>query len=297
MLTHAQEVEYGKHVQQMMRLLAAKESLTLKLHRSPTQQEWAEFVHLPQPQLAQAIRTGQRARQKMVAANLRLVVAIAKRYQYRGLEMLDLVQEGAIGLQRGIEKFDPHQGNRLSTYCYWWITQAITRPIMERSRTIRLPMHITEKSNKIHKAARLLSQQLGRMPRLAELAAEVEMTPEQILRILEHKHNQAVSLDTPVGNSQDATLGELLEDESASAALEDALLSSSMRGDIEQLMNYHLTPQEQRVLSLRFGLIDENSLSLRKVGEQMNLSRERIRQLERQGLNKLRQHSAALDGY
>lgn len=145
--------------------------------------------------------------------------------------------------------------------------------------------------------ARLLSQQLGRMPLLHELAAEVEMTPGQILRVLEYKHNQAVSLDTPVGNSQDATLGELLEDDSASAALEDALLFSSMRGDIEQLMNQHLTSQEQQVLSLRFGLMNGNSLSLRKVGERMNLSRERIRQVERQGLNKLRQHSTALDGY
>ena len=135
------------------------------------------------------------------------------------------------------------------------------------------------------------------MPRLVELAGEVEMTTQQILQVLEYKHNQAISLDTPVGNSQDATLGELLEDDSASAALDDALLSDSMRGDIKQLMYHHLTTQEQQVLSLRFGLVDENSLSLRKVGEQMNLSRERIRQLERQGLNKLRQHSAVLDGY
>ena len=131
MLTHDQEIAYGKQVQQMMRLLAAKELLSEKLGREPTHYEWAKAEALSSCGLAQAIRMGQRARQKMVSANLRLVVAIAKKYQHRGLELLDLIQEGTIGLQRGVEKFDPSIGYRLSTYCYWWIKQAISRAIMD----------------------------------------------------------------------------------------------------------------------------------------------------------------------
>lgn len=298
MLTHELEVAYGRQVQQMMCLLEAKQSLALKLCREPTQHEWAVHVGQSQSQLAQTISTGQRARQKMVSANLRLVVAIAKKYQYRGLELLDLVQEGAIGLQRGIEKFDPAKGYRLSTYCYWWITQTVIRAVTDQSRTIRIPIHITEKLNKIKKSVRILSQKLGRTPNVRELAAEAQMSVEQILQLLEHKQKEAISLDTLVGVEQDTTLAELLEDDNAALAMEEDLLYSIMRKDMEHLMTEYLKPQEKQVLSLRFGLVGEDGgLSLGKIGEQMNLTRERIRQVEISGLKKLRQHCEALEGY
>lgn len=298
LLTHTQEVAYGKQVQQMMRALAAKESLSEKLCREPTQQEWVEVVRQSQSELAQTIRTGQRAREKMVIANLRLVVAIAKKYKYRGIEFLDLVQEGAIGLQRGIEKFDPSKGYRLSTYSYWWIMQALSRAVAEQSRIIRMPIHMTEKLNKIKKAARTLSQKLGRMPNVEELAASTQMTQEQVLQLFESKQKNAISLDTLISEGQDTTLGELLEDENAAAAMEDYVMYSSMREHMEQLMSEHLKPQEQEVLSLRFGLAGKDGgLSLGKIGQQMNLTRERIRQVESNGLNKLRRHSQALEGY
>lgn len=298
MLTHELEVAYGRQVQQMMRLLEAKQSLTLELSREPTTHEWALHVGQSQAQLARSISAGQRARQKMVSANLRLVVAIAKKYQHRELELLDLVQEGAIGLQRGVEKFDPAKGYRLSTYSYWWINQTVIRAVMDQSRTIRILIHITEKLNKIKKSTRILSQKLGRTPNVLELAQEAQMTVEQILQLLEHKQKAAISLDTLVGVEKDTTLGELLEDDNAAAAMEEDLLYSMMRTDMERLMSEYLKPQEQQVLSLRFGLVGkEGGLSLAKVGEQMNLTRERIRQVEFSGLKKLRQHSKALYGY
>ncbi len=298
LLTHAQEVAYGKQVQQMMRSLAAKESLSEKLGREPTQQEWAQAVRQSQSELAQTILVGQRAREKMVRANLRLVVAVAKKYMHRGLDLLDLVQEGAIGLQRGIEKFDPSIGYRLSTYSYWWIKQAMSRAIAEQSRTIRMPTHITEKLNKIKKAVRILSQKLGRMPNVREIAAESGLSQEQVQKLVESNHKQPTSLDTLIREGQDTTLGELLEDENAATAMEDYVLYSSMREQMEQLMSEHLKPQEQQVLSLRFGLTGEDGgLSLGKIGQQMNLTRERIRQVESNGLNKLRRHSKVLEGY
>ena len=298
MLTHDQEIAYGKQVQQMMRLLAAKELLSEKLGREPTHYEWAKAEALSSCGLAQAIRMGQRARQKMVSANLRMVAAIAKKYMYRGLEFLDLMQEGAIGLQRAIEKFDPSMGYRLSTYSYWSIKQAMSRAVAEQSRTIRIPVHTVEKLNKIKKAVRTLSQKLGRMPNVQEIAAESEMSQEQVLDLLECNQKKATSLDALIGEGQDTTLGERLEDDNAAAAMEDYVLYSAMREQMEQLMSEYLKPQEQQVLTLRFGLTGEDGgMSLAKVGEQMNLTRERIRQVESSGLKKLRRHSEVLEGY
>ena len=298
LLTHTLELQYGRQVQQMMSALAVKEALGEKLGREPTQKEWAQQVGMSPSQLTKTISIGQRAREKMVSANLRLVAAIAKKYIYRGLEFLDLMQEGAIGLQRAIEKFDPSMGYRLSTYSYWSIKQAMSRAVAEQSRTIRIPVHTVEKLNKIKKAVRTLSQKLGRMPNVQEIAAESGMSQEQVLDLLECNQKKATSLDALIGEGQDTTLGERLEDDNAAAAMEDYVLYSAMREQMEQLMSEYLKPQEQQVLTLRFGLTGEDGgMSLAKVGEQMNLTRERIRQVEFSGLKKLRRHSEVLEGY
>jgi RNA polymerase nonessential primary-like sigma factor len=154
LLTREQEIVYGKQVQQMMTLLDAKEALTKKMHQEPTLQEWADHVRKSETEVKQIVHQGKRAKQKMIEANLRLVVAIAKKYQKRNMEFLDLIQEGTLGLERGVEKFDPMRGYKFSTYAYWWIRQAITRAIAQQGRTIRLPIHITEKLNKIKKVQR-----------------------------------------------------------------------------------------------------------------------------------------------
>ncbi len=284
LLTHEQEIIYGKQVQQMMELYSAKESLAENLGHEPTYQEWTQEVDLSQAELDAILEQGQRAKQKMIEANLRLVVSVAKKYQKRNLEFLDLVQEGALGLERGVEKFDPTRGYKFSTYAYWWIRQAITRAIAQQARTIRLPIHITEKLNKIKKAQRVLSQKLGRNATPAEIGQELELPAAQIREYLTLAR-QPVSLDLRVGDNQDTELGELLEDESPSP--EQYTTGEALRDDIHGMLD-ELTSQQRQVLTLRFGLDNGQELSLAKVGQKLNLSRERVRQLERQALDHLR---------
>lgn len=293
LLSHEEEIVYGKQVASMMQMLKLKEQLKEQIGSEPLLSAWARVAEVEILELKRVLLLGQRAKQKMIKANLRLVVSIAKKYTQQGLDLLDLIQEGNIGLNRGVERFDPAKGYRLSTYIYWWIRQAITRAIAMQSRVVRLPMHITEIISKIKRTQRSLSQQLGRVASLEEVAEHLDLTPERVRECLSYSH-QTLSLDIRLGKDNDTQLTDLLASDNESP--EDVAIQLSLRTEIEKLLN-DLSPRQQEVLVLRFGLQNQKPLSFGEIGGLLGLSRERIRQLEKQALQKLKRHRTQLQEY
>jgi RNA polymerase primary sigma factor len=292
LLNAEEEIELAYSVKFLMEAEEVRQKLQEKLHRPPTKTEWAIALQLDnERQLENRLYRGRTAKRKMIRSNLRLVVSIAKRYLNRGVPFLDLIQEGAIGLNRAAEKFDPNKGYKFSTYAYWWIRQAITRTIANDARTIRLPIHIVEKLNKLKKAQRVLKQDLQRNPNERELADALEITPEQLRQLLQLRR-QSLSLNHRVGKGEDTELVDLLEDDDLQLP-EDKMNEMMMRQEIFAVLSDVLTEREKDVISLRYGLATSQPYTLEEVGGMFNLSRERVRQIQSKAMRKLRRPQVA----
>ena len=275
LLTQEQELTLARLVQRREQLLREGD---------PDKDELAKD-ELADKERRLTLHRGKRAKERMIQANLRLVVSVAKKYQRRGMDLLDLVQEGTLGLERAVERFDPTRGFRFSTYAYWWIRQGITRALASQSRTIRLPVHITEKLNRIKRAQRELSARLGRLPCVAEIAQELNLS-EALIRETLLQLPKPVSLEARVGKEHDMQLGDLLED--GHGTPEQELAREQLHNDLEALLE-DLSSREAEVIRQRFGLVDDTPRTLTEIGAAMQLSRERVRQIESRALLKLRQ--------
>ena len=290
LLEHDEEILLGRQVQRMMEIKAVEE-----LARPETQEDLASVLDISLKDLRRQLRDGERAKDKMVTANLRLVVSVAKKYTKRNMELLDIIQEGTIGLVRGVEKFDPGRGYKFSTYAYWWIRQGITRAIAEKSRAIRLPIHITENLNKLKKAQRELSQMNGQMPNVFELSAHLGLTVDEIKDLM-CKARQPTSLEIKIGENRDTALIDLLEDETQ---LPEVILERQyIKEDIRSLIA-DLPEMQAAVIAMRYGIGEEilEPMSMTAIGQVLNMSRDRVRTLEHKALRSLRSDSDEIKEY
>lgn len=290
LLEHDEEILLGRQVQRLMEIKACEELLG-----NPTKEELANSLELTQKELRKLIRDGEKAKDRMVTANLRLVVSVAKKYTKRNMELLDIIQEGTIGLVRGVEKFDPGRGYKFSTYAYWWIRQGITRAIAEKSRAIRLPIHVTENLNKIKKAQRELSQLNGEMPSVFQLSDYLGLPVEEIKDLM-CKARQPTSLEIKIGENRDTALIDLLEDETQ---FPDTLLERQfIKEDIRKLIS-DLPEMQAAVISMRYGIGEEvlEPMSMTAIGQILNMSRDRVRTLEQKGIRNLREAKSEIGYY
>ena len=290
LLEHDEEILLGRKVQRLMEIREVEKELGTK-----TQLLVADAMKVSLKELKREIRDGEKAKDKMVTANLRLVVSVAKKYTKRNMELLDIIQEGTIGLVRGVEKFDPGRGYKFSTYAYWWIRQGITRAIAEKSRAIRLPIHVTENLNRLKKAQRELSQINGYMPNIFQLSDHLELSVEDIKDLM-CKARQPTSLEVKIGENRDTAIIDLLEDETQTPEmlLEKAFIKEDIRGLIGDLPDL-----QAAVISMRYGIGEEvlEPLSMTAIGQILNMSRDRVRTLEHKALKGLREQSELVSEY
>jgi len=295
LLEHDEEIMLGRKVQRLMELEKIRAELEEDLGCKIDDRTLCDHTTNDWKEIRRELREGRKAKEKMVTANLRLVVSVAKKYTKRNMELLDIIQEGTIGLVRGVEKFDPHRGYKFSTYAYWWIRQGITRAIAEKSRAIRLPIHVTENLNKLKKAQRELSQRNGLMPDVFQLSDELGLSVEEIKDLM-CKARQPTSLEIKIGENKDTSLIDLLEDETQLP--NDLLETACIKEDIRELIK-DLPEMQAAVISMRYGIGDEilEPMSMTAIGQVLNMSRDRVRTLENKAIRSLRERSDKINEY
>jgi len=280
---------YLKEISQVPLLTATEEvQLAQRIeHGRTAREELARGNVIPRRriELRKSIEDGWSAREHLVTANSRLVISIAKKYMGRGVPFLDLIQEGNIGLMRSIKKFDYHRGNKFSTYATWWIRQAVTRAVADQGRTIRVPVHMGDHINKLFRTQYQLTQRLGREPTVEEMAEVLEVPPQKVENII-RVARRPLSLELPTGDEEDSALGDFIEDDEITPP-DEAAIYNLLRGHLREVLN-GLPPREVRILQLRYGLLDGQAYTLEEVGRKVGVTRERVRQIEAQALNRLR---------
>lgn len=284
LLSAEEEIELARKIAELLEFERVRNEILENSGKEPTLKEWAAAVDLSYADFRRRLFMSRRAKDKMVQSNLRLGVSIAKKYQNRGLDFQDLIQEGSLGLIRAAEKFDPTKGYKFSTYATWWIRQGVTRAIADQSRLIRLPVHVYETISRIKKTTKLLSQEIDRKPTEQEIADRMEMTIEK-LRFIAKSAQLPTSLEMPAGKEENSCFGDFIEDDKLSP--EDLVTRNLLREDLESVLDT-LSPRERDVLRLRYGLDDGRMKTLEEIGQIFNVTRERIRQIEAKALRKLR---------
>ena len=296
-IDHADEIHLSRAVRNKIEIDTKREELTEELGHPPSTDELTASLGIDEGEMRRRIHKGKRAQQTLINANLRLVVSVAKKYVNRGVPFLDLIQEGNIGLIRATERFDAERGYRFSTYAHWWIRQGVTRCIANQARTIRLPVHMVDKVRHLKRAMRDLSKEFGRRPTEEELAEALGVKVKK-LRTIQQSASLPISLDMTVGPEGETRLGDLLEDRNSDRPFQE-IVANAMQQDVHNAMDI-LKPMERDVLRMRYGFDGSKGKTLREVGEHFDLTRERIRQIEKEALRKLRSLRTtrrSLDGY